>query len=378
MIKIAVDASVLSSKIILNTGIYYCLLNYLEQLQSNNNGQYELILFVPEFIKDYFVEKYPKLTVQTIRFPLNNVFLRIFYQNIILPIYLYINRIDIYFNPSIIVPFLCFKKSIIVIHDLTYKLYPAFYKSRVHNFYLRVMTWISIKKASYILCVSENTKSDVLRIYNPDTNKVKTITNGLVKHEPDQSASKRISPMTPENNLISSPYVLFVGTFEKKKNIPCLLKAFDMVRQSEYNNLFLVLAGKDGWGCGDVYKTIDELQLEDHVIIKKELADRELDQIYTGASIFVLPSVYEGFGLPVLEAMDHGVPVIASNAASLPEIVGDAGLLFESNNAEELAEKIIMLLKNNDLQVELRERGYQNLKRFTWELFGREFYKLLL
>ena len=367
---IAVDASVLSSKIVLNTGIYYCLVNYIEQLERHKSATDRILVFVPQFISKNWSAMFPKVEIISINFPLGHVLLRVIYQNFFLPCSLYRKRVSIYFNPSVVVPILYFRKSIVVIHDLTFKLYPQFYKSRFHNLYLEIMTNIATKRAFKIFCVSESTRTDVIRSYHVSPSKVLTVYNGLVQHQRSIPTIDKFS-----NKNVDNFSILFIGTFESKKNIPCLLEALAILLKRGFTNIKLKLVGKDGWGCEAIYSIIKEKQLIEYIEINKSASDEVIIQSYQESDVLVLPSIYEGFGLTILEAMANSVPVIASNVASIPEVVGKAGLLFESGNPEDLANKIAEIITNPEMSENLIKLGYDNLRRFSWDIFGTAFFK---
>lgn len=166
---------------------------------------------------------------------------------------------------------------------------------------------------------------------------------------------------------------MFLGTLEPRKNLPTLLQAFAYLRQRKAIDPAwrLVLAGTRGWREDSIFRTIKSLKLEDAVCLPGFIAEPDLPDVYRGAALFVFPSLYEGFGLPVVEAMGSGVPVITSNTSSLPEVAGDAALLIDPHDVDSLAEAMQQLLHDEDLRAHLREKGFKKVQKFSWEVAAR-------
>lgn len=177
--------------------------------------------------------------------------------------------------------------------------------------------------------------------------------------------------------LMPNNYVLTVGTLEPRKNQIRLVEAFHLMRQrGAAPNLKLVLAGRKGWLYEDLFRRVEELGLTKDVIFTGIVPDKDLPALMNGALMFVYPSLYEGFGLPVLEAMACGVPVITSNRSSLPEVVGDAGLLVDPENESALAEALIVILSNQARRQKMSRRGISQAARFSWEEAARQTLKV--
>ncbi len=178
-----------------------------------------------------------------------------------------------------------------------------------------------------------------------------------------------------EKYEIDGDYILFVGTLQPRKNIERLIEAFSKIKNQELGikNLELVIIGKKGWLYEDILSAPKKFKIEDKVKFLDFVPDSDLSLFYQNAVCFVLPSLYEGFGLPVLEAMNFGCPVITSNVSSLPEVAGDAGILVNPGSVEEIAKSIEKILKMTDNErKEMIEKGYQQAKKFSWEKCARE------
>jgi glycosyltransferase involved in cell wall biosynthesis len=186
--------------------------------------------------------------------------------------------------------------------------------------------------------------------------------------------------------------VLFIGRLEKRKNLVNLIKAFEVLNSKfpEQKNsqpkagppraekFKLTLVGKEGFGFEEIKKVVQKSPHKNDIILKGYISEQEKEKLYQDANIFILPSFYEGFGLPILEAMSYGLPVICSNTSSLPEIAGDAALLIDPNNPKEIAEAINKVFSDNNFKKEMIKKGFENVKRFSWEKCVKETLDALL
>jgi len=247
------------------------------------------------------------------------------------------------------------RRRVIAIHDLTYKRFPdLLQKETLHNLERHMQREITVADA--IVCVSECTRNDLLEFYEVDPRRVHVIHSGigLPAAEGEPAAEGRSE---------SGHYILFVGTIEPRKNLGVLLEAFEALRARGAYDGELVVVGRIGWKSeqiaprlrGDGVRHLDYLQAG------------ELVEVYRNAGIFVFPSIYEGFGFPLLEAMAHGVPSIAARSSSLPEIGGDAALYFDPHDARELERTLERLMGDRALREELAKRGRERAARFRWE-----------
>jgi glycosyltransferase involved in cell wall biosynthesis len=256
-------------------------------------------------------------------------------------------------------------KHIITICDLTFLMFPAYHPPFRVQAYSAGITR-SAARADAIIVISQHTKQDVLRHLRVPEEKI---------HVVYCAPSPRFQPILPHDGapvlsnyfLQRQKYVLFVGNIEPRKNIVRLLEAYARLTTRWRHAYPLVLVGGRGWRNKDIYKKIEELSLEQDVRFLGYVPDDILPALMSGAAFFVYPSLYEGFGMPPLEAMACGTPVITSNASSLPEVVGDAALLIDPHDVEGLTEAMHRALKQRGLREELRERGLARAKLFSWE-----------
>jgi glycosyltransferase involved in cell wall biosynthesis len=247
-------------------------------------------------------------------------------------------------------------KMVVTIHDIAPLALPELLGSALKRFYARQLIERSTTQAAAILCVSEFTRNELRSRLNVSESKLHVIPIGLDGNWPAESA--------PHREPDAVPYVLFVGNVKPNKNIGLLLRAFrDIVDRVPFR---LVLAGRmTGFGTADEAVLRDAQAFGDRVRLAGEVSDAELQSLYAGASALCMPSKYEGFGLPLLEAMALGCPVLCSTSGSLPEVAGDAALFFSADSAPELAD---CLLRVADVAAtsELRERGYRRLQAFSF------------
>ncbi|MCM8833544.1 MAG: glycosyltransferase family 4 protein [Candidatus Omnitrophica bacterium] len=257
-------------------------------------------------------------------------------------------------------------KQVITIHDLipliNLNLCPT------ESLILKIIIPKAVKKADMIITVSYNTKKDLLNHFKIDSEKITVIYPGL--------HNENIRPIEDYEKIenfkkkygIYGKYLLFVGAIEPKKNIPKLIDAFIIVKE-KFPELKLVLCGKIGWKAEIFYKKMKDLpeKIKKDIILTGYVPVSDLPYLYNGCEVFVFPSLYEGFGFPVLEAMGCGVPVVTSNISSLPEVVGDAGILVNPENKEEIAEAILSILNDQNLKKTLSKKGIERAKLFSWE-----------
>ncbi len=338
--------------------VYAQNLLYYFQKNANKNNQFKIFLrnkplsFLPQE-SEYF--KY--IIVQG----------KAFWSQLFLPLNLYFqNKVDVFFSPAHYAPRFCPVPLVVTIHDLSYFYYPnEFLKKDLYK--LRNWTKYSVKKASKIISVSKTTKKDLMKFYEIPDEKITVIYNGGPRRHPEQGAKRRV-----EGSLnLSKPYILFVGTLQPRKNINVLIDAFSILVKTS-PDIKLVITGKKGWLFTEIFKKVTELNLEDKIIFTDHISDDELTWLYKNALCFVMPSLYEGFGIPILEAMENSCPVISSFSSSLPEVAGEAALYFDPTNSSDLLEKINQLLINKDLKNDLIKKGKERVKQFSWEKSAKE------
>ncbi len=279
--------------------------------------------------------------------------------------------IDLFHATEHLLPCLKQIPTVFTLHDLIFHFDPASHK-RLNRIYLNLMMPRFLRAAQTIIAVSECTKRDAINIYNLPPDKIHVIYEGV---------DSRFRPITDAATLaavrrkysLPERFILYVGTIEPRKNLPALFDAFHVSSSTFHvsrSTSHLVIAGKKGWLTEATFESAKALG--DQVIFTGYVADEDLPAAYTLADLLVLPSVYEGFGLPVLEAMACGTPVACSNVSSLPEIAGDAALLFDPRDVRAIAEAITRGSTDESLRAELRAKGLAQAARFTWAQAARQ------
>ncbi len=277
--------------------------------------------------------------------------------------------LDVLHSPDFIPPAIVRCPTVITVHDLAFLLYPRFLTRDSARYYGQVD--IAARSADHIIAVSESTKRDTIRLLGVPEEKITVIheaANPLFHPIRDRDALKRVSA---RYNL-PDEFILYVGTIEPRKNIPTLLRAFSRLRDNYKSRAKLVIAGNRGWLVEEVDAVIEELELGDNVLCLGGIPNEELVYLYNAARVFVLPSFYEGFGLPPLEAMACGTPVIVSNSSSLPEVVGDAGWLVNPDDVEGLTVALYRILTDDELRREMSAKGIKRAAVFSWDRAARE------
>ncbi|MGQ9547192.1 MAG: glycosyltransferase family 4 protein [Roseiflexus sp.] len=264
--------------------------------------------------------------------------------------------------------------TLVTIHDLSYMVHPECAVPGVAA-YLRAAVPGALKRAGIIIADSESTRRDLHRLLRVAPERVTVVYPGV---------DERFRPLPPDvcepvRRRLNLPrrFILFVGTIEPRKNLVRLLEAFARIDHAALNaqndnDLFLVLAGRRGWMYQPVFDAIDHLKLHNRVRLLDFVADSDLPVVYNLAQVFVYPSLYEGFGLPPLEALACGTPVVTSDNSSLPEVVGDAALLVRADDGEALLEGMVRLLRDAALRDRLRQAGPAQARRFRWETSARQ------
>lgn len=292
------------------------------------------------------------------------------WSQVFLPLALFKNKlsshpIDVFFTPAHYGPRVSPVPTVVTVHDLSYFLYPnEFLKKDLIK--LKNWTGYSVKNASQVIVVSKTTKKDLLKYYSCSEEKVSVVYNGYEKNSKTERATL---PCIQKH--VKHPFVLYVGTLQPRKNISTLLRAFQKFNtlNPEYR---LILAGKKGWMFGKIFEEAESMDISDNITFTGYISDEKLICLYKKAYCLVMPSFYEGFGLPLLEAMSYGCPVISSFTSSLPEIGNNACLYFDPNVHEELVEKLLQLKVDSTLRKKLISDGRRHVKNFSWSTCGME------
>lgn len=338
---------------------------------------YELLLQFAKAKEDVKFEVYLKenprieMPVPTSNFKYRIVGPKKLWTQFGLPLNLFIEkRPDVFFTPTHYAPRFSPIPTAISIMDLSFIHFPNLFAKR-DLYQLTNWTSYSVKNASKIFTISQSSKDDIIDIYGVDDNKIFVTYPGI-----KEGSNGKILTMDDLRKKfgIDKNYILFVGTLQPRKNIIKLIEAFSKI---ERENLILVIVGKKGWLYEDILSAPQKFGVLERVKFLDFAEDKDLPSLYQNATCFVLPSLYEGFGLPVLEAMKYGCPVLVSNVSSLPEAGGDAAIYFDPKDANDIKEKIEKVISNTKLRSEMIEKGKLQIKKFSWEKTARETLRVL-
>lgn len=292
-------------------------------------------------------------------------------------------NLNVFFNPTHYLPFLVPYPTVITIFDLSYLFFPELFKKK-DLIKLRYWTAYSLKCSQRVITISKSSKNDIIKYYRVPKDKVTVVYPGIKLKSQSAKLKSNVHNMKllKEKYDVDGPYILFVGTLQPRKNIVRLIEAF--ARLKRITDLQLIIIGKRGWLYEDILTAPEKFGIEGKVKFLDFVPDEDLPAFYKNAFCFVLPSLYEGFGLPVLEAMKYGCPVLTSNVSSLPEAGGDAALYFDPLNTDDIAKNLELIIgaslkggQNSELRRNMIEKGYQHVKKFSWEKAARETLEVL-
>ena len=299
--------------------------------------------------------------------PMNDIWLARIWQRIRLPlpVELITGSLDIYHSPDFTLPpTLSDIPTLLTVHDLSFLRTPESAAPGLRG-YLEVAVKRSVKLATHVLADSQSTKDDLIELYATPEDKITVLYAGVSSAFHPVTDSNQLMKVRKHYKLGEKPFVLSVGTLQPRKNHVTLIKAFEQaLSDSEYN---LVLAGGQGWSYEEVHELVRSRGLQHRVLFPGFVADEDLSALYSSADVMAFPSLYEGFGLPVLEAMACGVPVLASNTSCLPEVAGGAAVFVNPKNVEAMSDALLKLVSNVDLRKTLREKGFERVEQFRWQ-----------
>jgi glycosyltransferase involved in cell wall biosynthesis len=277
--------------------------------------------------------------------------------------------LDVLHSPDFIPPHRPSCKSVITVHDLAFLLYPHFLTKESARYYGHIDQ--AVRWTDHIIAVSESTKRDTIQHLGVPEDKITVVyeaANPIFEPVARDEARQHVL----NRHGVDGPFVLFVSTIEPRKNVPTLIRALNQLQECYKEDVKLVLAGGRGWLFEDAFAVVDELNLDGQVHFVGRVSSQDLLYLYNAAEMLAHPAFYEGFGLPPLEAMACGLPAIVSNVASLPEVVGDAGMLVDPHDVDELTVAMWRVLNDSELREDLQQKGFRQAARFSWERAARE------
>ncbi len=339
----------------------YYLVKSLLKLDKKNT----YVLCFDYRIKDLSPFKSKHSELKRLPFSRYKKFLPVLYSHLLVSSFLEREKLDVFHSPFSTLPLTYKSPSVITVHDLTIFKHPEWFPKQFLS--IKVGVPKSIKKACKIIAVSWATKKDIMDIFNVPAEKIELAYNGVdtspIRHSKSQeSILKKLK--------VKKPYILYLGTLEPRKNLVRLIKAFKKVctnLKSKMPSLNLVIAGKRGWKYDEIFEEVKDLRLKNRVNFTGYVSEEEKQVLYKNAKVFVFPSLYEGFGIPVVEAMSFGTPVVTSNISSLPEVVEKAAVLVNPEKVDEIARALESVIKDKKFQKCLREEGIKQARKFSWE-----------
>ncbi len=315
-------------------------------------------------VLDDIARTHPTVELVTRTFPRPKIQRLIWSYSDLMPIEAILGPVDLFHGTSFIMPPCRSAKGVLTIYDLTFMLFPAYHDRGMQAVTRHIRRYAG--RSDCIIAISEHTKRDVMEHLRIPEERIRvTMLAADERYRVIDDAAATSAVLTKFG--VDREYILYTGTLEPRKNIPALIRAYAALKEEMAIPHRLVLAGGKGWLYDGIMESVRTLGLEKDVIFTGYVPDGEMPYLYNGAAVFAYPSFYEGFGLPPLEAMACGCPVVVSSSSSLPEVVGDAGLTVDPHRPEELAEAIGKVLTDGSLRSALREKGLRRAAAFSWK-----------
>lgn len=360
---IAVDATSIPQPMA-GAGVY--IYNLIKQLALEGNAT-DYVFFASS--KTVNALRHEKCRAKLIPVDINKASMRLVWEQVVLPRLLQENNVDLLHSPHYTMPLAAHTKRVVTYHDLTFFILPQVHQP-IKTAFFRIMMTLTKKNADHIITDSESTRQDAIRLLGIDPSKISSVllaANSVFKPIENEVASSRLQ----KYGLNVNRYICYVGVIEPRKNVDLLIEAYARIAD-QFQDIPLVIVGKQGWQYNRVFRKVNDLGLNDRVRFLGHICMDDLVAIYSGASVFVYPSQYEGFGLPVLEAMQCGAPVITTNVSSMPEVSGGAAILIDPDNIDALSTAMADVLKNATLASRLSNSGLERAKSFSWSKTARE------
>lgn len=365
-IKIGIDARALFQKL---TGIGYYTRNLISALSKIDKTD-DFCLFGGHFwnnyqekLKFYYPPESNNFMLYTRKLP----HLLFPYESII-PVEIFTGRTDVFHGTNYVLPSIMNAQKVVTIHDMSFEIEPGWYPPEMKR--TARLIHKSALKADMIIAISAATKNDIIKLYGISPDKITVIYYGSPSPL-ERTILEKKSEFIKNKYSLPDKFFLFVGILEPRKNIKGIMESFKITRRRGLKHK-LVLAGHPGWKTAEVMETLEKLGLKNDVIFPGYIENNELQYIYFLADAFVFPSLNEGFGLPILEAMSSSTPVITSNISSTAEVAGDSALLVSPHDSEQIADAMYRFAADPDLRREYIEKGKKRLEAFSWEETARK------
>jgi glycosyltransferase involved in cell wall biosynthesis len=286
-------------------------------------------------------------------------------EQIAVPLDLRREKADLFHAPHYVLPPLTPCRSVVTIHDCIHLRFPQYLPNRLGYAYARGALWVAAHRSARVLTVSEASKRDILRYFRVPESKITVIPNAIDERFSEQPPADEVMRVR-ERYQLNDPFILYAGNIRPHKNLERLIEAFHTIRRGDLAHVKLLIIGDEISKYAALRRTVHRYKLHKHVRFFGFVPDATLAILYRLARVFVFPSLYEGFGLPPLEAMASGTPVITSNVSSLPEVVGDAAMLIDPYEPDAIAGAMRRVLSDDRLRDDMRERGLARARAFSW------------
>jgi len=362
--KIGIDASLVVGE---RAGVGFYTASLIEALAAlDRHNEYILYPFFYHIFDPRFKELKAPAANFSVRFEgLSEKWVRYLWFRSNIPRHWLLGNVDVLHTTTYCCPLRHPGKMVTTIYDVSFLHYPEHHTeaNRIHC--LRGSLDGAVR-AERIIAISEHTKRDVIQYLNVPADRI-VVTHLAARKEFHPRPQAEVEAYVRERLGLNEPYLLSVGTLEPRKNVRRLIHAYCLLPGDIRNNFQLVIGGGKGWLSSDIYQIVVKMGAESRIRFLGYVPEPDLPWLYCGATCFVYPSLYEGFGLPPLEAMASGIPVITSNTSSLPEVVGDTGLLIDPQSEDSLGSALTKLLSDADLRRGMSERGLERANQFSWE-----------
>lgn len=361
-VRVGIDA-----RMIHHSGIGTYLRNLLRELPALSPGDFEFVLFGRgpslECLNGFY-------SVRPFTQPIYSVSEQLGY----LP---RTASVDVWHSPHYNIPFFCGSRLVVTLHDLIPLIFAGRFFSSVQRQYVLTFLRRILKQACRIVTVSEQTKQDVMAFFKVSGDRIRVIPEGVSRDFRVIKDPRTLDRVRQRYGLpLSDRFLLYVGLLKPHKNLSVLIETVRRLRREGKMEQKLLIVGAKDRKYPPESRYLGEIQTDQDIVYIERADQGDLPYIYNAADLFILPSLYEGFGLPVLEAFACGTPVIVSDRGSLPEVAGDAALRFEADSQEKLAEAILRMLEDSALRGELREKGFERARAFSWTQMAEETLKV--
>lgn len=371
--RIAIDITSLPTQLV-GVGSYAKnLITSLTKFDTEN----QYFIFVKREHSNVFTINQSNLSIIYQKNILRNKILRVLWEQFILPLYIKRLKIDLLHSIHYTIPLFAGCKVVVTFHDMTFFLYPKKHIF-IKRIFFKLFIYISSWRANRLIAVSNNTKKDIIKFMHINNGKIDVVYEIIdSKYHPIKNKSAILK--VKKKYKIFNKFILYVGTLEPRKNIVNLIQAYYKLISKNNVTHQLVIVGKKGWHYQEIFKIVTKLNLNkgrERIVFTGYVSEEELPFLYNAADVFVYPSLYEGFGIPPLEAMACGVPVISSNLSSIPEVIGEAGILINPYNIQDIYQTLYKLLNDDKLKKELKSKGLKRAQEFSSEKLANETIKV--